>query len=187
MREATEVALMVNKSSLDPIAEARARVALRYNRARSVRPPPPDIGRLAARIARSHLPKKSAGIDRLKDRWVEIVGDSIARYCEPEKLSGAKGSRVLTLRVVPQAAPLIQHSSGEIRARVSVAAGGDISRLKIIQGPLGNRKQPPPAPPPRHLTPQEHEWLQDSAAGIEDPSLRAAIVALGRAVLVRQG
>ena len=33
--------------------------------------------------------------------------------------------RVLTLRVLPQAAPMVQHQSETIRQRVSVAAGGD--------------------------------------------------------------
>ncbi len=174
---------MVNKSSLDPIAEARARVALRYKRARASRTPPPDIGRVAAKYARKTLPEPGSGLQRLKARWAEIVGESLAKYCEPEKLSASKSGRTLTLKVIPQAAPIIQHRSGEIRQRVSVAAGGDIARLKIVQGPLSGTKPPAPKPPRRDLTPDEIAWLEDGVKPIENPALRAAIVALGKAVL----
>jgi hypothetical protein len=174
---------MVNRSSLDPIAEARARVALRYNRARSVKPPPPDIGRVAAKYARKALPEAGSGLPRLKARWAEIVGEGIAKYCQPEKLTGGKSGRTLTVRVIPQAAPIIQHRSGDIRQRVSVAAGGDIARLKIVQGPLSRSKPETRKNPPRTLSPQELAWLEDGVKPIENPALRAAIVALGKAVL----
>ena len=177
---------MVTKSSLDPIAEARARVALRYKRARTVKAPPPNIGRVATRYARKALPEAGSGLARLKARWSEIVGESLAKYCEPEKISGGKTGRTLTLKVIPQAAPIIQHRSGEIRQRVSVAAGGNIARLKIVQGPLSGAKAPAPKPPPRSLTAQELAWLEDGVKPIEDPALRAAIVALGKAVLTAQ-
>ncbi|NBC21006.1 MAG: DUF721 domain-containing protein [Alphaproteobacteria bacterium] len=178
---------MVTRSSLDPVSEARARVALRYSRARSVKAPPPDIGRVAAKYARKTLPEAGSGLQRLKSRWAEIVGDSIAKYCEPEKITGGKAGRTLTVRVIPQAAPVIQHRSGEIRQRVSVAAGGDIARLKIVQGPLSGTRPEASKPRARSLSPQELAWLDEGVKPIEDPALRAAIVALGKAVLSAEG
>ena len=43
---------------------------------------------------------------------------------------------MLTLLVVPQAAPMVQHQSETLRQRVSVSAGGDITAIRIKQGPL---------------------------------------------------
>ena len=178
---------MPTESIPDPIAEARARVALRYQRARPVAGPAPDIGHVARKLARKRLPKAGSGLARLKDGWRDIVGDGVARYCQPVKLSGGKAGRTLTLRVVPQAAPLIQHKSAEIRQRVSVAAGGDIVRLKLEQGPLGQETSTEaPRPRRRSLNAEELAWLEDSVKPIADPALRAAAVALGRAVLSAQ-
>jgi hypothetical protein len=65
-----------------------------------------------------------------------------------------------------------------------VAAGGDITAIRIVQGPISRgaetvvyrRKA-------RALTPDEAATLESGAARIENARLRAAIVALGKAVL----
>lgn len=176
---------MVKRSSLDPLEEARARVKLRYAKAKPVHPGPKTIGTAAMRLARKKLPQKAATLSRLKVNWKDIVGEQLARLCRPEKLTPAKGGRRLTLMVVPAAAGLVQHQSEIIRQRVSVAAGGDITAIKILQGHLGaapNQKPSRPIP----LTPEQKEALIASAESIEDEKLRAAIVALGEAVLTAE-
>lgn len=170
-------------SSLDPVAEARARVALRYRRARPQSKGAPTLGQAAAKFARKALPEPRTAIDKLRARWREIVGENIAKYCEPEKITSSKDGKVLTVRVVPQAAPLIQHRSGEIRQRVSVAAGGDIARLKLVQGLLSGQPNLKPASAPRALSTDELTALERDTAGIHDPRLRAAIVSLGTTML----
>lgn len=175
---------MPTESIPDPIAEARARVALRYQRGKPVTGPAPDIGHLARKLARKRLPKAGSGLARLKEAWRDIVGEGVSRYCQPVRLSGGKSGRTLTVRVVPQAAPLIQHKSAEIRQRVSVAAGGNIARLKLEQGPLGQDAPDAGARPrARTLSADELAWLDESVKPIDDPALRAAAIALGRAVL----
>lgn len=170
-------------SSLDPIAEARARVALRYRRARPMAKGAPSIGQAAAKYARKALPEPRTAIDKLRARWRDIVGESIAKYCEPEKITSGRNGKILTIRVIPQAAPLIQHRSGEIRQRVSVAAGGDIARLKLVQGLLSGQPNLAPVRDRRVLSPEELAALQRDTAGIDDPTLREAIVSLGSAML----
>ncbi|MEZ5946824.1 MAG: DciA family protein [Hyphomonas sp.] len=174
------------RSSLDPIEEARARVRLRYMRARAVHPGMKQVGLAAERIARKSGGKKMPAIQILQARWREIAGEQLWKYCRPEKISGGKDGRVLTLRVLPQAAPMVQHQSETIRQRVSVAAGGDVTAIRLVQGPLTTREAAKPRRPARPLTPKERAELEASTVRIEDKGLRAAIVALGAAMLTAE-
>ena len=179
---------MVTRSNLDLIAEAEARVRLRYAKTKPVAPGPPTLGRLSKKITRKALPEKAAGISRLQMQWPDIVGEQLARLCYPEKIGRTQGGRQLTLRTVPAGAGLVQHQSEMIRQRVSVAAGGDIVKLKLVQGALpgsrsdsrlsrsGSRSE-------SDLTPEQYQLLRDSCAKIDDHKLRDAIVALGVAML----
>ena len=173
---------MVKRSSLDPLEEARARVKLRYAKAKPVHPGPGTIGKAAMRLTRKKLPNKAPTLSRLKVQWTDIVGEQLARLCRPEKLTPTKGGRRLTLTVIPAAAGLVQHQSEIIRQRVSVAAGGDITAIKLLQGHFGSA---PKAASRQHvpLTPEQRDALLASAETIDDEKLRAAIVALGEAVL----
>lgn len=173
---------MVKSLALDPIAEARARVALRHRRARSVKPPPPGIGALAAKLARAKLPSKGSAIETLKARWADAVGEKISRYAAPDKIAASKAGRVLVLRVIPAAAPLIQHQQCQILERVALAGAGHFDGLKLVQGPLTG-DPPPETKRKRALSPAELSWLSDSVKEIDDPSLRAATISLGKAVL----
>ncbi len=175
---------MVTRSTLDPLEEARALVKLRYSRARALKPPLKTLGLAAERIGRKQGTSKLPPLKLLQARWRQIAGDQLYRYSHPEKLSSTKDGRILTLRVVPQAAPIVQHQSETIRQRVSVAAGGDITSIRIIQGPISRGAETVAyRPQPRRLTPAEAQDLESGARRIENPRLRAAIVALGKAVL----
>ncbi len=180
-----KVTRMVKRSSLDPLEEARARVKLRYAKAKPVHPGPGTLGKAAMRLTRKALPKKGATLSRIKVQWPEIVGEQLARLCRPEKLTPAKGGRRLTLMVIPAAAGLVQHQSEMIRQRVSVAAGGDITAIKILQGHF-DKAQSHFKAKVRPLTPEQKEALIASAQSIEDEKLRDAIVALGEAVLTAE-
>lgn len=175
---------MTTSPDLDPIAEAQARVRLRYRRARKSRPIAPTLGRVASRINHKTGDKKLPPIQLLKRRWAEIAGESLAKLCAPEKVTGKKGERSLVLKVIPAAATLVQHQSETIRERVSVAVGGDVKSIKLIQGPLPGRSNSLPKPKrPLHVSPEIRRDVERIAQTIEDPKLRDAIVALGIAVL----
>ena len=176
---------MVKRSSLDPLEEARARVKLRYAKTKPVHPGPGTIGVAAMRLTRKKLPQKAATLSRIKVQWTDIVGEQLARLCRPEKLTPAKGGRRLTLMVIPAAAGLVQHQSEIIRQRVSVAAGGDITAIKILQGHFGAAAKMT-KPTRLALTAEQRDALLTSAQTIEDKKLRAAIVALGEAVLTAE-
>lgn len=174
---------MVKRSTLDPLEEARARIRLRYAKAKRVHPGPGTLGKAAMRIARKKAPKKTATIARLKLDWENIVGQQLARLCRPEKLGASRGGRLLTLKVIPAAAGLVQHQSEMIRQRVSVVAGGDITALKLIQGPLSGSQAAAVSPKGVPITEEQRTALLASTRDIDDPKLREAIVALGEAVL----
>ncbi|MAN65637.1 DciA family protein [uncultured Hyphomonas sp.] len=177
---------MVTRSTLDPIEEARARVRLRYQRATRTYSNMRQIGLSAERVGRKSGAKKLPPIQVLRQRWREIAGEQLYKYCRPERLSGGKDGRVLTLLVVPQAAPMVQHQSETLRQRVSVSAGGDITAIKIKQGSLGTEPPKTLRRKTRPLTLKERKELEDSAARIQDDKLRAAIVALGEAMLTAE-
>src|SRR3990167_5530865 len=175
---------MVQRSTLDPLEEARALVRLRYTRARALRAPMKPLSVAADRVGRKTGAAKLPPLKLLQARWREIAGEQLYRFSHPEKLSSSKDGRILTLRVVPQAAPLVQHQSETIRQRVSVAAGGDITGIRIVQGTISRGAETVTyRPKARALTKDETETLESGASRIENTRLRAAFVALGKAVL----
>ncbi|MEL6285860.1 MAG: DciA family protein [Pseudomonadota bacterium] len=173
---------MVKTLTLDPIAEANARAALRHRRARGLRPPPPGIGALAAKLARAALPDKGSALETMKSRWADAVGEKIAKYAAPSKISTSRTGRILVLRVIPAAAPLVQHQQGQILERIALVGAGHFDGLRLIQGPLTDDPVPP-ARTKRSLSPAELSWLSDSVKEIDSPALRAATISLGKAVL----
>lgn len=174
---------MVTMSNLDPIAEARARVKLRYSRAKPLRAPMKPLGLTAERVGRKAGSAKLPPLKQLQIHWRQIVGEQLWRWCQPEKISASKDGRILTLTVLPQAAPLVQHQAEVIRQRVSVSAGGDITGIRIVQGQVRRSGPGEYQRRWRTLTADEKARIKAKADAIEDPRLRAAIVALGEAVL----
>ncbi|MEL6258986.1 MAG: DciA family protein, partial [Pseudomonadota bacterium] len=140
-------------------AEALARVRLQRMRGKRARPPAPPVASAARRVLRPFAKKGGAPVTVLKARWKEIAGDKLSKVCRPEKISGGKNGRTLTLVVLAAAAPAVQHQSETIRQRASVALGGDISKVKLVHGALSDRTDLK-KPPPRTLTPEERRGLE---------------------------
>lgn len=178
----TQKASPTIQDELDIIEEAMARARLKRMRARPVYMRAKPLGKSLRAVTRKHLKGTGSPLSKLQSDWEDIVGEKLAVLCRPEKLAGAKTGRTLTLKVVPAAAALVQHQGETIRQRVSVAAGGNITKLKIVQGQLIARAKPP-RKIPRALTLAEQDELNASTNKIDNPALKAAIVALGRAVL----
>jgi hypothetical protein len=102
------------------------------------------------------------------------------------KLRG--GGSVLELKVDGPAATLIQHDADGILARVNLVLGGqDVTRLRIVQGPVRSRSaHPPPQQRRRAAAPLDasaEAELSRSLEGAPDTPLKAALIKLGRAVL----
>jgi len=180
---------------LPTVEEARAILA--HKRTRPVHRPPPRAGRALGQLVKTLDARFGQGVDGLKVRWREVVGDLLSARTEPVKLvKGRNGSGgVLEIRVDGPAAALIQHQAPQILERVRLFLGeGVVERLRIVQGPV-RRKAPEGAVlqaihARRRVVPPldaaaEARLAADLAAAPEGP-LKAALLRLGREVMRRE-
>jgi hypothetical protein len=173
-----------------PTAEEALRI-LKTKRTRAPRRGPPNMGRSLRPFIKQLDERFGTGPGALQARWREIVGDRLAGFTEPVKLTKPRGGgpAALELRVQGPAAALVQHQGPEILARVNLFLGpGSVDRLRIIQGPV---KTAPLGPSPaqaakarRRAAPldagAEARLLAETADA--PPGLRDALLKLGRAV-----
>lgn len=173
--------------------EAETRDILARKRTRAAPRPTPPAGRALTKFVRDLDDRYGRGAGALEARWREIVGDQLARVTRPQKLSKGRGAAagVLELRVAGPAALLVQHQSADILARVNLFLGaGSVDRLRIAQGPVKPLSAPAAAPPrsarrPPPLDAAAEAALARSIEAAPD-ELKAALAALGRAVLTRR-
>lgn len=114
-------------------------------------------------------------------RWPEIVGEELARWCEPERIkwprtaneSAQKMGGTLVIRAAPGRGLELQHEAPMILERVNRYYGyGAVGQVRITQGSSAPKVRTPPSAKP---SPQPVRPL----AGIADDSLRAALERLG--------
>lgn len=161
-----------------PEAEAQAALHLAGKRGRAPISPPPNAGKAAAKVLRETLPRGGAlGLNEMQRRWSEIVGPPFAGKTTPEKLVGG----VLTLQAPGALAPFLQQQAPLLIERLKLA-GAKVSSVRIEQRAQGPVKAPNVRPLHKKLTVEEENSLAASFAAVEDPSLKKALIRLGRAV-----
>lgn len=170
--------------------EAEAREILSRRRTRPAPRPAPKAGRALQGLIKELDAKLGRGAGALEARWLEIVGERLARVTRPQKLTkgrnGAGGT--LELRVAGPAALLVQHQSEDILQRVNLFLGpGSVDKLRIAQGPVKPLPQSPVAPKRKAaaaapLPAHQEAELKASVADAPD-GLREVLEKLGRAVL----
>lgn len=176
----------MRRRSLPTIQDALTILATK--RTRPARRPPPPAGRMLTSTMKALDERFGQGPQALQARWREIVGEPIARRCEPVKVIKGRAGQPSTLeiRVDGPAAALIQHQAAEIVSRVNLFLGtGTIGRLRIVQGPLrpaAAAARPQPRRPAPLDAAQEAE-LKRSLAEAPDGPLKAALEELGRNIL----
>jgi hypothetical protein len=144
------------------------------------------IGAALPRIAAPILGKEGAGAAELIAQWPAIVGEAIAKSCQPTRLTFPRGERrngTLRLRVASAAATEIQHREPILLERINGYFGyGAVARLILIQGPppLSEHAEPPV---PRPLERAEQAALERRLETVADPELRDALERLGRAII----
>ncbi|WP_138465289.1 DUF721 domain-containing protein [Poseidonocella sp. HB161398] len=129
---------------------------------------------------------------RLLTHWTEVVGEDMARMCEPVKVGYARKGGLgatLTILVRGAAGPIIQAQSEVIRARVNACYGYNaIARIALTQtaghggfaeAQAGFAAAPPPPPAP---TPEIEAQTRDVA----DQALRDALAGLGARINARK-
>ena len=148
---------------------------------------------LLAPDMRAAAEKRGFALARMLTHWAEIVGEDAARLARPVKMTHGRGSLggTLVLLVPGAAAPMVQMQAERIRRAVNAAYGyAAVARVRLTQtapeGYLGFAEAAPPldgAPPGAPDRAGAQSAARDAAAGTADPELRAALEALGRAVL----
>ncbi|MEN5177108.1 DciA family protein [Brevundimonas olei] len=171
--------------------EAEARQILAQRRTRPALRPPPPAGRSLAPLIKKLDAQFGRGASALEPRWVEIVGERLARVTRPQKLTKGRGNAggTLELRVAGPAALLVQHQSADIIQRVNLFLGaGSVEKLRIAQGPVKPLPASGAKPRPRGRAvlpplPAATEAALNASVEAAPEGLKAALGKLGRAVL----
>lgn len=139
----------------------------------------------ASGAARPILKKRGIAEGRIVSDWPEIVGPSLAACSCPETLVTGRGEdapRVLRVRVDGPLAVELQHLEPQVIERINSYFGYKaVERLAIVRGPLP-RRSVATVPSPEPDAAAVHE-IEQRLQAIDDDELRAALGALGRAVL----
>ncbi len=144
------------------------------------------MSRMVPEVAGKALGKKGAGYGKLVTEWTAIVGEEMALYTQPMKLSFPRGERAdatLTLEVVPARALELQHALPQLVERVNAVFGyRAVAKVKMVQRPPD---RPVRLANLRPLSPVEEDELLELTSVVADGDLRAALENLGRAVQAR--
>jgi hypothetical protein len=133
-------------------------------------------------------------VARLLTHWAEIVGEDLAQNTRPVKVGyGREGmGATLTVLTTSSQAPMVQMALPRIKDRVNACYGyAAIARISITQtAPTGfaeGQVEFAPAPKaPKAVDPAIVQAAVETADGVQDTSLRAALENLARNVLSRR-
>jgi hypothetical protein len=156
------------------------------------RPGPRALGEAVAALTRPIVGKRGFVRGGLVAEWETIVGERLAASSFPERVSyPPKQSRGGTLHLRAASGSLateLQHLEPQLIEKINGYLGYDaIARVRLIQGPIPQApRRAARALPPRPLSEEEEAVLAQRLDGVGDPELRAALAALGRAVMTRR-
>lgn len=132
--------------------------------------------------------ERGVRLARLAQDWDAVVGPLLAEGSIPLRLTRDPDGEhaTLTVKVRPGGLALqLQHLTDQALEKINGFFGfRAVTRLRIVQGHVPARRRPA-RPSPRALPPEQDRALQARADDVQDPRLRQALIALGRAVLTR--
>ncbi len=137
---------------------------------------PRPVGTMIPSVTRAAFRKKSPAASQVMADWAAIVGPELARATEPRRLTRG----VLTIGCAGPVAMELQYLVAELLNRINAHVGSSVvSQLKFVQVSLAF-----PAPRgPAAIAPAVVAAAEAAVAEVPDGELRAALAALGRAVL----
>lgn len=112
---------------------------------------------------------------KVKKLWAECVGENISKRAKPIKLVGS------TLYCAVSSSPWmneLNYQKSEIMTRINKKLGeGAISAIVFKIGPVAepSTSYAPPRKPPRAITVEEKDFIEQSAGKIKDGSLKALV------------
>jgi hypothetical protein len=137
------------------------------------------LGALVPRLTRPAFRRRAPATAQVLADWSAIVGPAIAAVTTPRRLI----SGTLTIACAGPIAMELQYLGGELIARINTHLGSQVvSGLRFVQ----TTGMAAPAPPPNaQPDPVDQAVAEAAVAGLPEGELRAALAALGRAVLGR--
>ena len=156
--------------------ESEATEALLAKRGRAPIQPAPKASRALTALIRQMAPQGGIGLSELSRRWSDLAGEPFASKTAPEAFAGG----VLTIRAPGALAPLLQSQLPLLAERLRLG-GAKVREIRIAQRSAAPRKANV-APLKTPLDPAEEAAIEAALAGVADPTLKAALKRLGRAV-----
>jgi hypothetical protein len=130
---------------------------------------------LVSRIARPGLQRVGSGLGALAAEWPAIVGPELAAVTRPHRLSGGT-PQTLTIACDGKVAMELRHLEPQLIERINQFAATRV-------GGIGYRNEPAkPAPAPPAPKAGRAAKAEFAGSDIQDPALRATMVALHRAI-----
>ena len=144
----------------------------------------PHVGRFLWPVIKPAMRRRGFFDRTLIEHWPAIVGEALAAFSQPMRLSRGGGGRdgsdasggVLTVKVEGAMALELQHLAPQIIDRLNSYYGhAAIARLNIVQGPIHHRPRPDITP---SLTAEEIRAEAETMSDIATPRLRQALARL---------
>jgi hypothetical protein len=138
---------------------------------------PRPLGALVPKVARPAFRAMGPGTGQVMADWDSIVGPLLAGVSVPRRLAAG----TLTIACAGPVAMELQYYATELMSRINTHLGSTTVRtLRFVQTTSVAPRAPPPPPPipPAVIAAAEH-----AVAALPEGELRAALAALGRAVL----
>jgi hypothetical protein len=136
------------------------------------------------RVTRKALGRHGLAEAGLVADWIAIVGPDIANRSLPLRLAFPSGDRrngTLHVRVSGSLSLELQHLEPVIIERINGYFGySAVRRLKILQGPVPRKPEPPPTVD--HAAPVVAEAIDSEVVSVSDDRLRDALAGFGRAL-----
>lgn len=181
-----------------PSPEEIARILSEKRTRPAPRPAPPRAGRALGAFIKTLDARFGKSPGALLARWPEIVGEDLARICEPMDLIRPRRpnpldgppppASTLKLKVSGAHALILQHRQQEILDRVNLFLGQKcVDRINLVQGPIAQRVRPLQARSLRQrpLDAATEAALKESVQDAPNDRIGAALLKLGRAVLLK--
>lgn len=142
-----------------------------------------SAARAVSRAGRPLWRKRGFAEARIITDWKAIVGETLAPYSLPLRVSAPRepgAPQTLLIRVAGSWAVEVHHLSPQIIERVNSFLGfAAVGEIRIEQGPV---VAPPRRPRPKVVPEAEKQAVADVTDGVEDEGLRSALRGLGEAM-----
>ncbi len=151
-----------------------------------------SVSRTIMPLAKQLLGAKGMLEMEILSDWTAIVGEELAQYSLPQKISFRKDERsngTLELLVLSGAFALeIQHRESQILNKINAYFGYDaVAKLKIIQNSCPENflftKKPIDNVKKNLVSPEEHNYITEIIKDVDNNELRRHLEILGEAVL----